>query len=217
MKPLYLLVICSLLFLSACSQTNSKKINQASANDIAVGGRCEGCEAIFENDIPFEQLNEVDTLPDFNDKGPRISISGTIYHHDGKTPAAGVVLYVYHTDQAGVYPTKGNEKGWAKRHGYLRGWIKTDATGRYQFYTLIPASYPNSSNPKHIHPIIKEPGKTAYWIDEFVFADDPLLPAAERNRNRPVGGNGVLMTSEKDGMLYARRDIVLGLNVENYR
>ena len=46
--------------------------------------------------------------------------------------------------------------------------------GFYKFYTLIPASYPNTTIVKHIHPTIKEPGKTAYWIDDFVFADDPF-------------------------------------------
>ena len=67
-----------------------------------------------------------------------------------------------------------------RQHGYIRGWVKTDVNGFYKFYTLVPASYPNSNNPKHIHPTIKEPGKTAYWIDEFVFDDDPLLPEEER-------------------------------------
>ncbi len=63
---------------------------------------------------------------------------------DGKTPAAGIVMYVYHTDQKGIYPKKGGETGWAGRHGYIRGWIKTNAQGQYKFYTLVPASYPNS-------------------------------------------------------------------------
>ena len=80
----------------------------------------------------------------------------------------------------------------------------------------MPASYPNSNNPKHIHPTIKEPGKTEYWIDEFVFDDDPLLPASERNRSNPVGGNGVLKPIMQNGILVAKRDIILGLNVQNY-
>ncbi len=181
-----------------------------------VGGGCEGCEAIFESPVAFAQLNEVDTLMDFNQPGPKLVVSGTIYQKDGKTPAPGVVMYFYHTDQSGVYPTKGGEKGWEKRHGYLRGWIKTDKNGFYKFYTLVPASYPNSTNPKHIHPIIKENGKTAYWIDEFVFDDDPLLPKTERNRENPVGGSGVLKTVLKDGVLHAERNIVLGLNVSGY-
>lgn len=204
-----------LLSLSACGQNSAKQKNQSPA-ELAVGGRCEGCEAIFESPVPFEKLDEVDTLPGFNDAGPKIEISGIIYKRDGKTPAPGVVLFVYHTDQKGIYPGNADSKGWAKRQGYIRGWVKSNAKGEYRFYTLVPASYPNSSNPKHIHPTIKEPGKTAYWIDEFVFDDDPLLPASERTRTSPRGGQGVLKTTMKDGMLRATRNIILGLNVEDY-
>ncbi|HET9053772.1 MAG TPA: intradiol ring-cleavage dioxygenase, partial [Cyclobacteriaceae bacterium] len=99
----------------ACTQTPAKP----------VGGPCEGCEAIHESPIPFDQLPRAVTLPDFNDPGPKIEISGIVYQRDGMTPARDVVLYVYHTNQKGVYPSKGNEKGWAKRHGYIRGWVKT--------------------------------------------------------------------------------------------
>ena len=204
-----------LLPLMACSQNSNTK-PAGKKNTLAVGGGCEGCEAIYESPVPFEQLKSVDTLPDFNDAGPKLEISGIVYRPDGKTPAAGIIIYIYHTDQTGIYRTKGNEKGWAKRHGYIRGWIKTDKNGHYKFYTLVPASYPNSTNPKHIHPVIKEPDFNEYWIDEFVFDDDPLLPDAERKKAKPVGGNGVLKTVMKDGMLRANRDIILGLNVRDY-
>jgi len=201
-----------------CGQSNqgSSKNKPAVQKEIRVGGGCEGCEAIYECPLSFNKLSYVDTLPDFHEKGPKIEISGIIYQSDGKTPAPGVVLYVYHTDQEGIYAKKGNEAGWGKRHGYIRGWMKTNERGEYKFYTLVPASYPNSTNPKHIHPTIKEPGKSEYWIDEFLFDDDPLLPAKERNKVDPVGGNGVLKTIMKDGMLRAQRNIVLGMNVANY-
>ncbi len=214
MKILSSLFLCCMVTGTCCSQHNTQ--SNAKEKEIPVGGSCEGCEAVYESPVSFDQLNELDTLPDFSDPGPKIEVSGTIYQRDGKTAAANVILYIYHTDQQGLYPKKGNEKGQAKQHGYLRGWIKTNAAGQYKFYTLVPASYPNSNNPKHIHPVIKEPGKTAYWIDEFVFDDDPLLPASERKRSNPVGGGGVLKTTVKDGMLRATRDIVLGLNVRDY-
>jgi protocatechuate 3,4-dioxygenase, beta subunit len=217
MKQLILITpFIFILILSSCGQNSTAKQSNNLKKEIKVGGNCEGCEAIYETPVPFEQLNETDTLPDFNDAGPKIEISGIIYKADGKTPAPGIILYVYHTDQKGIYATKGNEKGWAKRHGYIRGWIKTNDKGEYKFYTLVPASYPNSTNPKHIHPVIKEAGFTEYWIDEFVFADDPLLPDKERNRANPVGGNGVLKTEMKDGMHRATRNIILGLNVKDY-
>lgn len=202
-------LILVLSFFSGCSQNKVQK-------DIHVGGRCEGCEAIYESPVPFAQLKTVDTLPDFNEAGPKIEISGIIYQKDGKTPAKDVVMYIYHTDQAGLYSKKVNETGWGKRHGYIRGWIKTDANGFYKFYTLIPASYPNSNNPKHIHPTIKEPGFSEYWVDDFVFDDDPLLTEKEKTKSNPVGGRGVLKPIMKNGMLRATRNIILGLHVKDY-
>lgn len=214
-KSLFLLWLTGIVIIG-CSQSGPPRQNTANELKVKVGGGCEGCEAIYECTIPFDQLNEVDTLPDFHDKGPKLELSGYVFKKDGKTPAPGIVMYIYHTDQEGIYAKKGNETGWAKRHGYIRGWIKTDNNGFYKFYTLVPASYPNSNNPKHIHPVIKEPDKNEYWIDEFVFDDDPLLPDKERNRPQPVGGNGVLKTEMKNEMLIAKRNIILGLNVKDY-
>ncbi|MFC0774943.1 dioxygenase family protein [Terrimonas alba] len=212
MKRLILLAMILGNVMTGCSQ---KTGNKAEAQHKLVGGSCEGCEAIHESPIPFDQLNNIDTLPDFNDPGPKIEISGVIYQSDGKTPAPGVVLYVYHTDQKGVYPTKGDEKGWAKRHGFIRGWIKTGKDGFYKFYTLVPASYPNSRNPQHIHPTIKEPDFNEYWIDEYLFEGDPYLQEEKSNRP-PRGGNGIINPVMKDGMLRATRNIILGLNVPDY-
>lgn len=218
MRSLFFLLITVTISFCSCSQnkSSSKVINKSPSNEIKAGGSCEGCEAIYESPVPFNQLNEVDTLPDFDEPGPKIEISGIIYNRDGKTPAKDVVLYIYHTDQGGFYSTKGNEKGWAKRHGYIRGWIKSDAKGSYKFYTLVPASYPNSNNPKHIHPTIKEPGISEYWIGEFLFDTDPLLPAKEKTSLNDRCGNGVLKTEMNGGMLKATRNITLGLNIEDY-
>ncbi len=209
--PFMLATLFCSLSITACSQTPA-----TNKPDIKVGGSCEGCEAVYECPVPFDQLNEVDTLPDFNDPGPKMEISGIVYKADGKTAAAGVIIYIYHTDQAGIYPRKGTEKGWARRHGYLRGWVKTDAKGFYKFYSLLPASYPNSNNPKHIHPVIKEPGKSEYYIDEFLFDNDPLLTREERDRQEQRGGNGILVIKEKNGRLYAERNIILGKNIPGY-
>jgi protocatechuate 3,4-dioxygenase beta subunit len=216
MKPILLSVILAVLVSNAgCAQSSVNK-NEEKIEGKRVGGPCEGCEAIYESPTPLQQLGSVARLPDFDDPGPKIKISRIDYKADGKTPAPGVILYVYHTDQAGVYPTKGDEKGWAKRHGYIRGWARTYQYGAYEILTLVPASYPNSNNPKHLHPVIKEPGKNEYWIEEFLFDDDPYLSAAEKNKANPRGGNGILKPVLKDGMLHATRNIILGLNVPGY-
>lgn len=199
--------------LSCCGQSNTQTTGQ---NGQRVGGRCEGCEAIYENKIPFDQMNEVDTLPIFNEEGPKLIVSGTIYKKDGKTPAPGVIIYVYQTDQTGQYRTGGNETGWAKRHGSIRGWVKTNAQGQYKIYTVRPASYSQTGPPAHIHAIVKEAGKNEYWIDDFLFDDDPFLTANERSHHGGQGGNGILKLTQKDGVHYGERNIYLGKNIENY-
>ena len=182
----------------------------------SVGGRCEGCEAVFE--YGSKQLSSVDTLPGFNTQSDQLKVTGTIYMPDGVTPASNVILYVYHTNDQGIYPTRGDEKGWAKRHGYIRGWIVTDDSGQYTFYTFRPAPYPNGRAPVHIHMVVKEPEKNEYWIDSIEFEDDPLLTKAERARKSNRGGNGVVKVwLNKDGMAECKRDIVLGLNIPNYQ
>ena len=198
---------------AACSQ--HAEDDKRKTSDKVVGGGCEGCEAIFESGE--RRLTAVDTLPDFNEAGQKLEISGTIYQRDGKTPAKDVILYVYHTDQTGQYPRKGNEKGWGTRHGYIRGWIKTNADGKYKFYTLKPGAYPQGGNPAHIHPTIKEPGIKEYWIDEFLFEGDPFLTGAGLKNLQNRGGSGILKTtSDQQGMLIAKRDIILGLHVPGY-
>jgi len=178
-------------------------------------GGCEGCEAIFE--FGDKELFPVDTLPDFDEEGPKLKVTGTIYLMDGKTPAAGVILYVYHTDQTGVYPTHGDETGWGRRHGYIRGWIRTGNDGRYTFYTLKPGTYPSRSAAAHIHPIILEPDGKYYWLGSYLFDDDPLLTEAEKYPKSPRGGSSGIMTLHKqDGILVGERDIILGENISNY-
>ena len=204
-----ILVIISLSMLSISCQS------QDSRSKPLVGGPCEGCEAIYE--YGEQKLFPVDTLPDFFQNEPKLKVSGVVFQKDGKTPAKDVILYIYHTDKAGIYPKKGGEKGWARRHGYLRGWIKTGADGKYSFYTFRPAAYPNRTIPQHIHITVKEPDKNEYYIDQFLFDDDPFVTTQERNRARNRGGSGIMKTSVENGMLTIRRDIVLGLNIPNYQ
>jgi protocatechuate 3,4-dioxygenase beta subunit len=208
-----------LLNLCACSQNNTKSTGAGpqGQKEIKVGGPCEGCEAIYESTVSFDRLNSIDTLPDFNEPGPKIEISGIVYQRDGKTPAKDVIIYVYHTDQKGNYSTRGNAQGWGKRHGYIRGWMKTDKNGFYQFYTLLPAAYPSHRDPQHIHITVKEPGKTEYWLDEFLFDDDPLLTTEQRTKQEKRGGSGIIKLSpQPNGIAHGTRHIILGLNVADY-
>jgi len=156
-------------------------------------------------------------MPDTSWEGKKpLGINGVVYKADGKTPAPDVILYIYHTDQTGHYPTKGDEKGWGKRHGYLRGWMRTNQKGEYKFVTLRPAAYPGRNEPAHIHLIVKEPGVNAYYLDDYLFSDDSLL-TPEKRRNLPNrGGSGILVLKDVGNMFKAERNLYLGKNIPHY-
>ena len=210
-----LLFVFTIILISniACSQKSNKKTAQV--NNINVGGSCEGCEAIHESPVPFDSLSNQLWLPDWNDNGRKLAVNGIVYKADG-TPAANIIIYIYHTDQTGVYPRKGDEKGWGKRHGYLRGWMKTNEKGEYKFFTMRPAAYPGRKDPAHIHATIKEPDKNEYWINDYVFDDDPLLTDAQRKNSEDRGGSGILKVKDVGNMLKAERNIYLGKNIPDY-
>lgn len=192
--------------------------NPRKTGDTLIGGRCEGCEAVNESPVPHEKLSNTDTLPGYWETGTKLFISGVIYQADGTTPAKDIVMYIYHTDQKGYYTPGKNADGWEKRHGYMRGWLKTNGKGEYAFYTIRPAPYPNATFPAHIHPTIKEPGKNEYYIDDFVFSDDPFVDDNYRTNETKRGGSGILtLIKGNEDFMYAKRDIILGKNIPNYR
>lgn len=201
----WLVIMLLLPFVCCARQEHSRKLV----------GRCEGCEAVFEYDN--RKLSNVDTLPEWGTE-PRMLVKGTIYDSDGKTPAEGVVLYIYHTNQKGIYPTRGDETGWDRRHGYLRGWIRTGKDGTFRFYTQRPATYPSRTEPAHIHPIIAEPDGKYYYLGAYFFDDDPLVKDKDRNIANPRGGTQRVVIVERDGdLLVVRRDFVLGKNIPGYQ
>lgn len=180
-----------------------------------VGGPCQGCEAVHEYNN--QKLSSTDTLPEFKWHSNKMLITGTVYQLDGSTPAANVIIYAYHTNEKGAYSTKGDETGWARRHGYLRGWVKTDSKGQYAFYTFKPASYPSRTEAAHVHLIVKESDKNEYWIDSIEFEGDPLLTTEKRDKKRQRGGSGIVSLSKnEDGLILCRKDIILGKNIPNY-
>jgi protocatechuate 3,4-dioxygenase beta subunit len=158
------------------------------------------------------------TIASASEPGERMELSGVLYRRDGKTPASGVVLYVYHTDATGLYSPAPDQTGPSRRHGHLRGWMKTGADGRYAFSTIRPAPYPGRSIPAHVHPIVKEPDRNEYYLDEYRFDDDPLLTVEERRRAENRGGSGVVhLVKNAYGVWIGTRDFVLGLNIPAYR
>lgn len=175
----------------------------------AASGELPDCEWCGAREAPAELSWRARIAPP-DEPGERLVLEGTVYLADGETPAPGVVIYAYHTDAEGIYSKRGDETGNGRRHGRLRAWVRTGEDGRYRFDTIRPASYPDSSEPQHVHMTVLPPGGEEWWIDSVQFTDDPLLTERERRRMRNRGGSGIV-TPERDGdgVWRVTRDVVL--------
>jgi protocatechuate 3,4-dioxygenase, beta subunit len=210
------LVLLTTLLTGCNGQTkhNEPRQNNTETKKL-VGGGCDGCEIMFEG-MPTN-MSSVDTSAGWKEKGQKLLVTGKVLKMDGKTPASNVIIYYWQTDNNGYYsPTQGMREQ-AKRHGHIRGWVKSDENGNYSIYTIKPAPYPNDHIPAHIHTSIKEPNiDNEYYIDEFVFDADTLLTGEKRKKLENRGGSGILRVLVSGNLLIAEHNIILGLNIPNY-
>lgn len=212
-----LLIVILFNLLTGChGQTKPNTItSQTTDTKKLVGGGCDGCEIMYVG-IP-KNISSVDTSVGWTEKGQKLLVTGKVYKIDGKTPAPNIIIYYWQTDNNGFYaPRKGMDEN-AKRHGNIRGWVKTDEQGNYAIYTIRPTPYPNENIPAHIHTSIKEPNiENEYYIDEFVFDDDKILTGEKRKKLENRGGSGILRLLNKGTLQIAEHNIILGLNIPNY-
>ncbi len=167
---------------------------------------CEGCEGVFEHPpgaLPSRaRINSID-------RGEALTVQGRVLTAGSGAPAAGVVLYVYHTNASGLYGNGSSRSEWSRRHGRLRGWVKTGADGRYRFDTIKPAPYPDADLPAHLHFTVLEPGRRPYYIDDIVFDGELGVTSAYRARQELRGGSGIVRLGRTAGVWTATRDIRL--------
>lgn len=205
------LFVLAVLLAAACAP-----VPQAGARERVLGGPCEGCEAVFEG-RPRTPAAEA-RIAALDEPGERLLLEGTVRDRAGR-PAAGIIVYAYHTNARGLYPPDTRFPGRAAyRHGKLRAWARTDAAGRYAFDTIRPASYPDSDIPQHVHMHVIEPGRGTYFVDDVHFTDDPFVKGrSAESLGRGRGGLGLVTPSrDPDGRWRARRDIRLGEGIADY-
>ncbi len=181
-----------------------------------VGLPCEGCEAVFQG-LP-DSLEWSSRIAPRNEPGAAMRIEGTVRDKAGRT-MSGIIVYAYHTNARGIYPTDDRLRGLAAhRHGRLRGWARTDENGRYRFDTIRPAGYPNTDLPAHVHMHVLELGRCTYYIDDIMFQDDPRLTETMRQRLTLGRGGRAVVAPVKDAARTWRvtRDIALGASVPGY-
>lgn len=201
-------------FSVACALIALASAARAAPREAIVGLPCDGCEAVFDG-IPADLRSQV-MIASASEPGERMLLSGIVRDRRGQV-RAGVIVYAYHTDATGIYPTGAGLSGSAARHGRLRAWAKTDASGRYAFDTIRPAGYPKSDLPEHVHMHILEPGRATYYIDDVLFTDDARLTPKQRSAaDTGRGGSGITTPARTGKGWTVSRDIVLGKAIPGY-
>ena len=172
-------------------------------------GAAKEARTLAASDPDPQKLTSKVVLVSKDEPGEPLNVSGRIFGHDGKTPLAGALLYVYHTDARGIYNERQTQGG--QPDPRIKGWMKTDADGRYEFRTIRPASYPNSRITQHIHSKASADGYPERWIENFLFRDDPFLTDEMRRQHEQPGTFSSVMSVERgaDGVLRCVRDIKL--------
>lgn len=139
--------------------------------------------------------------------GEPLVVSGTVFGEDGKTPLAGASLYVYHTDATGRYTPGPNDDN---RNPRLRGYLRTDAQGRYEYSTIKPAPYPGNGPPAHIHYHVNATGYRER-VFEIVFEGDPKIGADIRTSAAQEGSAFSIrkLTRDPQGVWRCTQDVTL--------
>jgi protocatechuate 3,4-dioxygenase beta subunit len=159
-----------------------------------------------------DQLSNTDTIPDFRSKVNKLKLTGTVYQSDGVTPAKDVIIFIEQADENGDFDLR---RSGDERYVFHRSWVKTDANGKYTFYTFVPGNDRLYNQMSQIFPIIKEKSKEEVQLASLLFDNDPLLTKRCRKRLTKKGGeNRILTTTSKDGLLIAEKDIVLSDHTE---
>ena len=140
-----------------------------------------------------------------DEPGTPLVIHGRLFRADGTTPARDMIVFAYHTDATGLY-----DRPSAGAHSWrLRGWVKTDAEGAFEFTTIRPAPYPNRRVAAHVHLTIEGAG-LARRSAGLLFDGDPLLTDAERKESAEAGRFGMVRPVEKrDGIEHVTLQIRL--------
>jgi protocatechuate 3,4-dioxygenase beta subunit len=141
-----------------------------------------------------------------SEPGERLLISGDVYERDGVTRAPDTILFLFHTDASGRYNQPNDPL-----NPRLYGWVRTDQAGHYEFDTIKPAAYPNHSEPAHIHVHLFGTSHPERFIEEFRFADDPLLSSRDRALPHELGRFSPVVTLMKnaDAACHGTRDLRL--------
>ena len=143
---------------------------------------------------PPSTISPQGTIAPPSEAGERLVVSGTVYQEDGRTPASDITIFLYQTDAAGHYNSPDDSL-----NPRLYGWVRTGANGRYEFRTIKPGPYPEVTTPAHIHVHVFGPGRPEWFIPEYWFDGDPLIPGRDRDLPDRLGRLSPVVRLSRDG------------------
>ncbi len=166
----------------------------------------EDCPATADNiEGPFYRPNAPfqNKLVGAEAAGERLVVSGRVLDPDCR-PVEGAIVDVWQASPGGRYDLE--DPNLKKDEFRLRGRMKTDAEGRYEFETVLPGAYeigPKRYRPKHIHYKVSADGLVPLTT-QLYFKGDPYLA------KDPWAKDSLAIELKKDGpVLRGVFDVVL--------
>jgi protocatechuate 3,4-dioxygenase beta subunit len=163
-----------------------------------------------------ENLDRSDIRTDTSDgsvsEGAVLTLDWVVSQVDGSAciPLEGVLVDVWHCDALGNYSDVGNEQG----HDYLRGYQKTDASGKARIITIYPGWYQGRA--VHIHFKIRTDAAAASGLEftSQLFFDDALsaqvyasgVYASKGTPDQPNASDGIYQQSQGMTLLDVAKD-----------
>jgi catechol 1,2-dioxygenase len=105
--------------------------------------------------------------------GERLTIAGRVAAAGTCAPLKDAVLDVWHASAAGFYDNNDPARPFDPARYHLRGRVRTDSGGRYQFETVLPGNYGQGRfmRAKHIHLLVTGAGRSPL-VTEIYFEGD---------------------------------------------
>ncbi|MGH6893015.1 MAG: hypothetical protein ACREEP_12215 [Dongiaceae bacterium] len=190
----------------------------AVAPGIAAADDCRTTEAdiigpFYRFGAPFRTR-----LAEADEPGQRLSVYGTVYSSDCRTPLPRALIEVWQANSAGQYDTDKPGNFTEATAFHLRGMMLTDEQGQYEIETVLPGRYPippglpglenyaGQTRPAHIHFRIMEIQHVPLTT-QLYFEDDPYIATDPWAHNKPT----LAIALKQDGKdLRGVFDIVLG-------
>lgn len=111
-----------------------------------------------------------------NEAGTRLTIAGTVYGFDCRTPLSGVTVDVWQANDKGSYDNDGQNDP-PNQAMVLRARMKTNNKGQYMYETIVPGRYLNGATyrPAHIHYKVYDATDYKELTTQLYFQGDPYI------------------------------------------